>query len=90
MARYENRIPIGSRADVKGKGVWHDGRWIIEIRRDLATNNSDDINFNDIDSTYKFGVSRYEIAGREPELGTSEPLFGSGEISELLTLKFVK
>ena len=38
--------------------------------------------------SYQFGVSRYEIAGRRAEKGIEEPLFGSGEVGERLTLTF--
>ncbi len=79
--------PTGSRADIKAKGVWSDGRWTLEFGRALNTGNNDDIQF-DRSKTYLFGVSRYEIAGRDPDPGASQPLFGCGDVSEVLTLKF--
>jgi hypothetical protein len=86
--RYILRKPESSRADVKAKGVWKDGRWTIEFARALVTGNEDDVNFLTLDKSYGFGVSRYEIAGRPPEELSDQPLFGSGDITEMLTLEF--
>ena len=85
--RYKLRQPQLSRADISAKGVWHDGRWTIEFARQLVTGNIDDINFDSIDKTYGFGVSRYEIAGR-PQEDSEQPFFGSGDITEQLILEF--
>ncbi len=87
VPNYTTRTPQGSRADVKGKGVWKNGMWTIEISRKLNTGNKDDITFVP-GKMYQFGLSRYEIAGKKKNPKISEPLFNSGEISELLTLKF--
>jgi hypothetical protein len=87
VQRYFSRQPESSRADVKAKGVWKDGRWTIEFARALVTGNGDDVSFQALDKSYGFGVSRYEIAGRPPE-DSEEPLFGSGDITELLILEF--
>jgi hypothetical protein len=87
MPSYASAIPTGSRADIKAKGVWAEGKWTIEFSRALNTGNNDDVQF-DISKTYQFGVSRYEIAGRGPDPSLSQPLFGCGDISEELTLKF--
>jgi hypothetical protein len=86
VQRYTLRQPQSSRADIKAKGVWKDGSWTIEFARSLFTGNSDDVNFQ-TQKSYDFGVSRYEIAGRPPE-NSDQPLFGSGDISEILTLEF--
>jgi hypothetical protein len=87
MPTFISVTPTGSRADVKAKGVWFDGRWTIEFGRTLNTGNNDDIQF-DTSKTYLFGVSRYEIAGREPDSKLSQPFYGCGDVSEILTLKF--
>lgn len=87
VPNYKTRQPQGSRADIKAKGIWKDGQWTIEFGRALVTGNGDDIPF-DIKQSYQFGVSRYEIAGREEEPETEQPKFGMGDISENLTLKF--
>ncbi|MFQ5902122.1 MAG: ethylbenzene dehydrogenase-related protein [Candidatus Binatia bacterium] len=36
------RIPKGSRGDIKGKGIWRDGKWQVEMTRLLDTGNPDD------------------------------------------------
>ncbi|MGA1791829.1 MAG: ethylbenzene dehydrogenase-related protein [bacterium] len=89
MPTYDTRTPEGSRADIRAKGVWSGGRWTIEFSRALNTGNEDDIQF-DMSKKYLFGVSRYEIAGRKPDTRVSQPLYGSGDISETLTLEFWK
>lgn len=89
VPKYDLVTPSGSRADVRAKGHWQDGRWVIEFARKLETGHDDDLQMA-LDGHYRFGVSRYEIAGRQPELeGESDvPLFGSGEIGEMLQLSF--
>ena len=84
---YSPRSPQGSRADVRAKGVWRDGVWIVEFARNLVTNNSDDVQF-DTYQRYRFGVSRYEIAGRQRNPKLEEPWYGAGEITGPLTLSF--
>lgn len=88
VQRYSHRQPESSRADVRAKGEWKDGRWNIEFARALVTGHEDDVNFQSLGKSYGFGVSRYEIAGRPPEDDSVQPLFGSGDITELLTLDF--
>ena len=66
-----------------------DGKWIIELGRELITANQDDIQFVP-DRKYLFGISRYEIAGRGPNPKLSEPLYGTGDINEVLWLKFIQ
>ena len=85
--RYILRQPESSRADVKAKGMWKDGRWTIEFARALVTGNGDDVNFRILSNSYGFGVSRYEIAARPPET-SDQPLYGAGDITEILTLEF--
>jgi len=81
------RTPEGSRADVEAKGVWADGRWTIEFARRLDTGNEDDLALKPGNS-YNFGVSRYEIAGRLRNPDIEIPDYGSGDVGEMLTLKF--
>lgn len=85
--KYEFQEPSGSRADVRAKGSWQDGRWTLEFARKLQTGNSDDLQM-ELSGSYRFGVSRYEIAGREPEPESEVPLFGAGEVGEVLVLSF--
>lgn len=84
---FTRSIPTESRADIKAKGAWVDGRWTIEFGRALDTGYYDDVQF-DTTKTYLFGVSRYEIAGRAPDPALTQPLYGCGDVSEALTLKF--
>lgn len=81
--------PGGSRADIRAKGHWENGKWTVTFARKLVTGHSDDVAFS-LDKSYPFGVSRFEIAGREPEPGTEEPLYGSGDVGEILDLRFAK
>ncbi|KPJ99376.1 MAG: hypothetical protein AMJ60_05225 [Desulfobacterales bacterium SG8_35] len=85
MPRFESRQPTASRADVRAKGVWKDGWWTIELARVLDTGFADDIQFSTAKS-FEFGVSRYEIAGREPDQESNQPLHGAGDVGEALTL----
>ena len=87
IPQFEHRNPTESRADVRAKGFWKDGSWCVEFSRLLVTGNPDDIQL-DISKSYFFGVSRYEIAGREPNPSLSQPLYGAGDVSEKLMLTF--
>ena len=89
LPRYTLRQPSGSRSDVQAKGVWQNGRWFIELGRKLVTSNQDDIQFFP-GRKYMFGISRYEIAGRGPNAKLSEPLYGTGDINEVLRLEFIQ
>ncbi len=85
--RFISQVPTGGRADIKAKGVWKDGKWTIEFGRALSTGNNDDIQF-DLKKGYQFGISRYEIAGRKPNKESTQPLYGSGDTGEIITLIF--
>lgn len=87
IAGYLLRKPVGSRADVRAKGVWHNNRWTIEFSRKLDTGHNDDVKFL-LDQSYLFGVSRYEIASRKPNPEINAPNYGTGEVSEHLILVF--
>ena len=87
IPRYTLKQPTGSRGDVRARGVWQNGRWTVELGRKLVTGNQDDIQFAP-GKKYLFGVSRYEIAGREPNAKLSEPLYGTGDVNEILWLAF--
>jgi hypothetical protein len=89
IPRFSFRTPTGSRADVRAKGVWREGRWTIEFGRALTTGNGDDIPF-DTTKSYWFGVSRYEIGARKPNPDILQPLYGSGDVGEELRLVFGK
>ena len=87
--RYPTAIPEGSRADVHAKGNWIEGEWTIEFQRSLKTGHQDDIQFA-TDKKFLFGVSRYEIAGRQENSKLTAPLYGTGDVSETLWLEFIK
>jgi hypothetical protein len=89
LPRYSLHQPTGSRSDVHAKGIWAENEWTIEFQRSLETSNPDDVQFS-ADKKYLFGVSRYEIAAREANSKLSAPLYGTGDISETLWLKFLK
>lgn len=87
MPKYALVTPSGSRADVRAKGIWQAGGWTIEFSRKLDTGHNDDVRF-ELSGRYPFGVSRYEISGRDPEPESETPLYGSGDVGELITLIF--
>jgi len=89
MEGYRFRLPTGSRADVRARGQWKDQTWTVEFTRKLETGHDDDVQLLP-KNQYIFGVSRHEIAGRKPDPKIEQVNFGSGEITELLTLKFAK
>jgi hypothetical protein len=89
LPRYTNQLPTESRANVAAKGYWQDNTWTIEFARPLQTGFQDDVQF-DPGNNYQFGVSRYEIAGRPASQDLSQPLYGTGDINESITLRFAK
>lgn len=89
IPQFTQQNPSGSRADVQAKGVWANNEWTIEFSRSLTTDNDDDLQF-DLSQTYLFGVSRYEVAGRKPDPKLSQPLYGSGDVTDNLFLIFSK
>lgn len=84
-SRFDTLVPTGSRADVKAKGVWSEGRWTIEFSRAFKTGHQDDVQFI-LGKKFLFGVSRYEIAGRDPDPESTQPLYGAGDVFEILEL----
>jgi hypothetical protein len=57
---YYQSKPTGSRGDISAKGVWSDGKWTLEFSRKLDTSESDDIQFNDMDKSYYFGIALHD------------------------------
>lgn len=84
---YENVVPEGSRADIAAKGHWENGLWTVEFKRKLSTGNSDDVQL-DLNKEAFFAVSRYEVAGRKVNPKLSQPLYGAGEVGEIIQLTF--
>ncbi len=89
LPQYAKQTPSGSRADIRAKGAWRDGNWTIEFARSLNTGQPDDLQF-DCTQKYFFGASKFEIAGRKPDPKLTQPLYGSGDVSEALYLVFAK
>jgi hypothetical protein len=87
LPRYLLTKPTGSRGDVRAKGMWQNGQWTIEMSRKLTTSHEDDVQFVP-GRKFLFGVSRYEIAGRQRNDKLSEPLYGTGDVNEPLWLEF--
>jgi hypothetical protein len=57
--------PTGSRGDLSTGASWNNGLWTVETVRPLVTDNEDDIQFDDMDKTYDFGISTMNnTAGR--------------------------
>jgi len=79
--------PTGSRADVAAKGQWKQGKWTIEFRRLLFTENQDDVPF-DTKGSYSFGIALYEIAGQKSD--PKERYYGAGDVAESVFLTFAK
>jgi len=77
------------KSDVKAKGVWENGTWTIEFRRNFITGHQDDVQFTTA-RKYLFGVSRYEIAGRNANKALSARLYGTGDANKPLWLEFNK
>ncbi|QYZ66522.1 MAG: hypothetical protein OI74_11360 [Gammaproteobacteria bacterium (ex Lamellibrachia satsuma)] len=80
------QTPEGSRADVAAKGEWKKGFWTIEFARTLDSRHADDQAISK-DKPVQFGISRYEIAGRNPDPDLEQPNYGSGEVGETLFLQ---
>jgi len=53
---------IGDRGDLSAGWLWADGVWTIEIGRVLDTGSEYDVQFNDLDALYYFGVATFENA----------------------------
>ncbi len=49
--------PSDSRGDIESGSSWMDGLWTVETVRPLVTEFDDDVQFDDLDRTYYFGVS---------------------------------
>ena len=86
LPKYRPSVPEGSRADIRAKGVWAAGRWIIELERRLNTGHEDDLAF-EAGSKYLFAASCYEMAatGHNPEW--TQPLYRTGDAFDRLILK---
>lgn len=89
VGKFKLGPPGGSRADIRAKGFWKDGRWTVTYARKLVTGHTDDVPLT-LDGAHAFGVSRFEIAGRAPEQTADEPLYGCGDVGEIIVLRFAR
>ncbi len=82
------RVPEGSRGDIKGRGVWRDGKWRVEMTRLLDTKNPDDKALKDKRRyTIAFAVHKDYTGGRWHYISLPYKL-GMGVEAELLAHKF--
>jgi hypothetical protein len=81
--KYVPKQPTESRADIRAKGVWHDGQWSIELARQLDTGHTDDVAFTP-GGVYLFGVSCYEMAYDTVHQAWSQPLYRTGDVFDRL------
>ena len=89
IPRYAPVQPLGSRADIRAKGVWRDEKWHLEFGRKLQTGQGDDVAF-DPSKVYLFAVSCYEMAYGKVDPEISQPLYKAGDAFDRLLLKFVR
>lgn len=45
------------RADVEASGVWEDGKWTLEMARNLTNDNPLDVQFDNLETYYLFGMA---------------------------------
>jgi len=64
IANMLTSMPTGSGADVDGRGVYDSvlRRWTYEIRRRLTTSDVNDVQFDNLTRTYKFGLAVFDNA----------------------------
>jgi hypothetical protein len=63
----------GSKNDMRGKAVWKNGRWTLEIERKLNTGEDDDVKFNPsggLDYVFALAIFNATVLGHTP----SEPV----------------
>lgn len=52
----------GDRGDISTGVKWANGKWTVEIARKLVTGSKTDVNFDDLNKTYGFGISFFDNA----------------------------
>jgi hypothetical protein len=52
----------GDRADISAGIAWKDGEWTMEISRKLVTGSKTDVQFDDLNAAYPFGISVFDNA----------------------------
>ena len=86
VPRFYPRQPQGSRADIRAKGVWHDGRWTLEFARQLKTGHDNDLAFS-LGGVYLFAVSCYEMASDTVHPEWFQPIYRTGDAFDRLLLR---
>ncbi|MBI4344663.1 MAG: ethylbenzene dehydrogenase [Euryarchaeota archaeon] len=54
--------PTEDRADIKGKAVYSNGKWVMEAGRKLSTGSKYDVQFSDMKKEYQFGAAVFDNA----------------------------
>jgi len=49
--------PSGDQADVRVAATWYNGRWTVELKRNLVTGSDYDVQFDDLSKDYSFAVT---------------------------------
>lgn len=88
LPRYGQRLPEGSLADVKAKGIWNSGIWTVAFSRKINTGNPDDIDFGGTPRlSISFSLSPPEIKSlklsefkRSPGFNPPETLISNQEM----------
>ena len=53
---------VGDRGDIAASWTWDSGVWTLELSRKLVTGSEFDVQFQDLDATYSFGVATFDNA----------------------------
>lgn len=67
MPKYYLLTPTGSIADIKAKGLWHEGQWHLEMSRRLNTGHEDDVLFT-LGMQYKGGIAVFNHSDNHSHL----------------------
>ena len=52
----------GDRADIAAAGKWSNGKWTVALSRKLVTGSKTDVQFDNLDGTYEFGLAAFDNA----------------------------
>jgi len=52
----------GDRGDIRSRAVWRNGAWTVEFARKLVTGSAFDVQFNNLNKPYYFGVAIFDNA----------------------------
>lgn len=79
IAAIVSRPPTGDRADIMGKAVYKDGKWMLEYGRKLDTGSQYDVQFSDMKKEYSFGTAVFDNAQvrHSFETGVSKLVFAA-------------